>query len=158
MKSHIMKTLFTPKTLLSALLVFSLLSCSNDDDDDHNDDCNTCTTEQLETILTACSDWYIEDLERNNIDLESNYVGYFFNFSADNTVIVTWDENTANGTWTTSGTGNNINVTFNIPDFDDINTTWILDELDNDDNDNDVEVSFEIGTTDDLEFKNNTCN
>ena len=155
MKLNIINPLFTSKIFLSALLVFSLLSCSNDDDDNHNDDCNNCTTEQLETILTACSDWYIEGLERNNIDLESNYIGYNFNFYADNMVIVSWGENTANGTWTATGTGNDISVTFNIPEFDDINNTWRLDEIENT---NQVEVSFEIGTTDDLEFKNISCN
>ncbi|MBU2926671.1 hypothetical protein [Winogradskyella psychrotolerans] len=154
MKLQSMKTLFTPKTLLSAILVFSLLSCSSDDDN-HNDDCNNCTTEQLEAVLITCSDWYIEDLELSNIDLESNYVGYFFNFFTDNTITVSWDENTANGTWTATGTGNNINVTFNIPDFDDINNTWRLDEIENINN---TEVSFEISTNNDLEFKSNNCN
>ena len=154
MKSHTIKTLFTPKTLLSALLVFSLLSCSNDDDN-NDDDCNNCTTEQLEIALTTCSDWYIEDLELNNIDLKSNYIGYTFNFFTDNTVTVSRPQNTSNGTWTTSGSGNDISVTFNIPGFDDINDAWILDEIENN---NTIEVSFEIGTANDLEFKSTNCN
>lgn len=135
--------------------------CDEDDDYDYgDDDCNNCTPNQLEAVLTACSDWHIEELERNDNDLEDNYTGYFFNFFADNTLTVTWDGNTENGTWTTSGTGNNITVTFDIPGFENINATWYLDEIDNDDDDddNDVEVSFEIGDDDELEFQNNNCN
>ncbi|WP_040757266.1 hypothetical protein [Winogradskyella psychrotolerans] len=133
--------------------------CDEDDDYDYDDDdCTNCTPSQLESILTACSGWYIDELERNDTDLEDNYTGYLFNFSTDNSVTVIWTGNTANGTWTTSGNGNNITVTFDIPGFDDINTTWNLHEIDNDDDDNEVEVSFEIGDDDELEFKNDNCN
>ena len=143
--------------------------CDEDDDYDYDDDdCTNCTPSQLESILIGCSDWHIDELERNDNDLEDNYTGYLFNFFADNTVTVSWTGNTANGTWTTSETENNIIVTFDIPGFDDINDTWILHEIDNDDNDddddddddddNETEVSFEIGEDDELEFKNNNCN
>ncbi len=133
--------------------------CDEDDDYDHDDDdCTNCTPSQLESILTACSGWYIDELERNDNDLEDNYNGYLFDFFTDNTVTVTWSGNTANGTWTISGTGNNTTVTFDIPGFDDINDTWYLDEIDNDDDDNETEVSFEIGDDDELEFKNDNCN
>ncbi|TXD84278.1 hypothetical protein ESY86_06785 [Subsaximicrobium wynnwilliamsii] len=131
--------------------------CDDDDDYDYNDDdCNNCTPDQLESVLTACSDWYIDELERNDQDLEDNYSGYLFNFFADNTITVSWDGNTADGTWSASGTGNNITVTFNIPGFEDINDTWNLYEIENDDDE--VEVKFEIGDDDELDFKNDNCN
>jgi hypothetical protein len=131
--------------------------CDEDDDYDYNDDdCNDCSPNQLQTVLTACSGWYIDKLERNDEDLEDNYSGYLFNFFADNTLTVSWGSNTANGTWTASGAGNNIVVTFNISGFDDINDTWNLQEIEADDNE--VEVKFEIGDDDELEFKNDNCN
>jgi hypothetical protein len=136
--------------------------CDEDDDYDYNDDdCDNCTADQLESVLTACPDWYIDELERNDDDLEDNYSGYLFNFFEDNTVTVSWDDETASGTWSVSGTGNDMTVTFDIPGFDDINDTWNLHEIevesDDDDDDNEAEVSFEIGD-DELEFKNDNCN
>ncbi|WP_240507414.1 hypothetical protein [Winogradskyella aurantia] len=137
--------------------------CDEDDDYDYNDDdCDDCTPNQLESVLTSCADWYIDDLERNDEDLEDNYSGYLFNFFDDNTLTVTWDDETVDGTWSISGTGNNITVIFDIPGFDDINDTWNLQEIevesDDDDDDNEREVSFEIGDDDELEFKNDNCN
>ena len=132
--------------------------CDEDDDYDYNDDdCNNCTPNQLESVLLACSDWYIDDLERNDENLEDTYSGYLFNFLADNIITVTWNGNTANGTWVVDGTGNTITVTFDIPGFDDINDTWNLHEIENDD-DNEVKVKFEIGDDNELDFKNDNCN
>lgn len=145
------------------MLGFSLMSatCSSDDDDfNYGDDCNNCTSEQLESVLSACSDWYIDDLERNNSDLENNYIGYHFNFTIDNVVTVTWGNNTETGTWSVEESGNSIYVTFDILGFDDINDTWRLDDIDNDDDDDDddeFEVDFKIGN-DELEFQNANCN
>ncbi|MBF8149138.1 hypothetical protein ITJ86_04475 [Winogradskyella sp. F6397] len=147
---------------LLLMLGFSLMSatCSSDDDDfDFDDDCGNCSIERLETVLSACSDWYIDDLERNNNNLDNNYIGYRFNFSIDNGVTVTWGNNTETGTWSVEESGNSIYVTFDIPGFDDINDTWRLDDIDNDDDDDDddaFEVDFEIGD-DDLEFENENC-
>lgn len=134
--------------------------CDEDDDYDYNDDdCDDCTTDQLESVLTACPDWYIDGLERNDDDLEDNYSGYVFNFFEDNTVTVSWDNETASGTWSVSGTGNDITITFDIPGLDEINDTWNLHEIESssDGEENEVEVSFEIGD-DELEFKNDNCN
>lgn len=134
--------------------------CDEDDDYDYNDDdCDNCTPTQLESVLTACEDWYIDDLERNDQDLEDNFSGYLFNFFEDNTLTVSWDDNTETGTWSASGTGNNISVTIDIPGFDEINDTWNLHEIDVDSDDGDeAEVSLRIGDDDELEFKNDNCN
>ena len=139
--------------------------CDEDDDYDYNDDdCDSCTPDQLISVLIACSDWYIDDLERNDEDLEDNFSGYLFNFFQDNTLTVSWDDTTETGTWSASGSGNNITVIINISGFDDVNDTWNLHEIDvndddddDDDDDNETEVSFKIGD-DELEFKNDTCN
>jgi hypothetical protein len=133
--------------------------CDEDDDYDYNDDdCDDCTTEEIEAILTACPDWYIDELERNDNDLEANYTGYLFNFFEDNTVTVSWDDETASGTWTVDGSGNDMTVTFDIPGFDDINDTWNLVEIDSDDDEDYTEVDFRIGSDNELEFKNTNCN
>lgn len=134
--------------------------CDEDDDYDYNDDdCDDCTPDQLESVLTACDGWYIDDLERNDEDLEDNFTGYLFNFFNDGTVTVTWDNEQASGTWSIEGTGNDITVTFDIPGFDDINDTWNLHEIEaeSDSDGNEAEVSFEIGDDDELEFKNDNC-
>ncbi len=134
--------------------------CDEDDDYDYDDDdCDDCTPSQLESVLTGCPDWYIAGLERNDEELEGNFSGYLFNFFEDNTVTVSWDDETANGTWSVTGTGNDITVTFNIPGFDDINDTWNLYEIEvESDDDNEAEVSFQIGDDDELTFVNNNCN
>lgn len=135
--------------------------CDEDDDYDYNDDdCDDCSPNQLTSVLTACDGWYIDELERNDEDLEDNFSGYLFNFSDDGTLTVTWDNEEANGTWSIDGTGNDITVVFDITGFDDINATWNLHEIEveSDDDDNEAEVSFEIGDDDELEFKNDNCN
>ena len=132
-------------------------SCDEDDDNDYNDDdCDNCSTDLVTDILTECPNWYIDDLERNDNDLEDNYTGYFFTFNADNTVMVSWNNGaqTESGTWNASGSGNNITFDINIPGFDDINDTWNLHEVENEDND-ELEVKLRIGDDDELEFKNN---
>lgn len=130
--------------------------CDEDDDYDYNDDdCNNCTSNNLESVLTACTDWYIDDLERNDQDLTDTYTGYLFNFFEDNTITVSWGVNTANGSWSASGSGNNISVIIDIPGFDDINDSWNLHEIENA---IEVEVKLEIGDDSELDFKNDTCN
>ena len=135
--------------------------CDEDDDYDYDDDdCDDCTPNELESVLTGCPDWYIDGLEINDQELEDNFNGYLFNFSNDGTVTVSWENETASGTWTVNGTGNDITVTFDIPGFDEINDTWNLHEIElgsDDDDDNEAEVSFEIGD-DELEFNNDNCN
>ena len=57
-------------------------SCDEDDDFDYNDDdCDNCTTNQLADLITGCTNWTVDKLERNDQDLEDNYAGYQFNFA-----------------------------------------------------------------------------
>lgn len=104
--------------------------CDEDDDNDPNDDdCNNCTTQQLEDLLTGCSDWMVDKLERDDVDLEDQYVGYLFNFNSDGTLTVTDATGSFPGTWDASGEGNNITVNINIPDLPDFNDAWNLHEI-----------------------------
>lgn len=105
-------------------------TCDEDDDNDFDDDdCDNCSTNDLETIFTDCSEWTVDKLERNDNDLEDTYVGYVFEFNSDGTIIVTQGSNTNNGTWGASGSGNNITVTINITGLSDFNDSWNLHEI-----------------------------
>jgi hypothetical protein len=129
---------------------------SNDDDssdDSNDDDCNSCTISQLTDVLTACTNWYVEKLERNDSDLESNFNGYDFNFAADGTVTVASGNETYSGTWTASGNGNNIQVVLTIMDLMDIGDTWTLHEIELANGES--QVDLRIDGNDRLRFRNN---
>ena len=130
---------------LESMIVSVQNNCDEDDDYDYSDDdCDTCTLEQLNNILTAnCSDFYVKDLTRNNIDLEDSYDGYIFNFFDDNTLRVDWASVTVYGTWFASGSSNSIQVIVNIPALPDCNNTWNLHEIQ--DYNGEQKVDFTLG-------------
>ncbi|MGW9685954.1 hypothetical protein [Flagellimonas sp. 2504JD1-5] len=122
-------------------------TCDEDDDNDFNDDdCDSCTTNQLSDALTACSDWNVDKLERNDQDLEDQYTAYDFNFMADGTLNAVSNTDSFAGTWEASGSANNISVIINIPNLPDFNATWNLHEIQQGD------VDFRLGD-DRLRFK-----
>ncbi|MGZ0016527.1 hypothetical protein [Yeosuana sp. AK3] len=130
--------------------------CDEDDDFDYNDDdCDNCSTNQLTDILTGCSEWTIEDLERNDNDLEDLYEGYIVNFLTDGTLTVTYAGTIENGTWSTSGAGNNISFIIDIPTLSDFNNQWNLHEIEQ--SSSETKVDFRVGDDDELKFKSN-CN
>lgn len=117
-------------TELQSVIESAIDQCDEDDDNDHNDDdCNECTTQQLEDVLTGCSDWMVDKLERDDNDLEDQYVGYLFNFDANGTLTVDESGNQFSGTWESTGDGNDITVTINIPNLPDFNDAWNLHEI-----------------------------
>lgn len=117
-------------TELQSVIEGAIDQCDEDDDNDFNDDdCDECTTQQLEDVLTGCSDWMVDKLERDDIDLEDQYVGYLFNFDANGTLTVDESGNQFSGTWESTGEGNNITVTINIPNLPDFNDAWNLHEI-----------------------------
>jgi len=104
--------------------------CDEDDDNDWNDDdCNNCTDNQLVDVLTSCTNWMVDKLERNDNELEDIYVGYLFEFLNNGTLSVTSGGNLFSGTWDATGTGNNITVTINVIGLSDFNDSWILHEI-----------------------------
>lgn len=127
---------------------------SNDDSSSSNDDndCNSCTVEKLTEVLTACEDWFVDKLGRNDNDLEGNFTGYDFNFSADGTVTATSGTDTFSGTWEASGSGNNIQVVLTISDLSDIGDTWTLHEIELENGES--KVDLRINGEDRLRFKN----
>lgn len=105
-------------------------SCDEDDDYDYNDDdCNDCSLDYFNAVITACTDWYVDKLERGSQSLEEFYVGYDFNFAGDGSVAVTEGANTYAGTWSSSGSGNSITVTLDIPALPDFTNAWLLNEV-----------------------------
>jgi hypothetical protein len=131
--------------------------CDEDDDYDYNDDdCNDCDTNQLEAILTGCSDWYVDKLERYGNDYDDVYDGYLFNFFNDGTISVLQDTNTVYGTWESSGSANNILVVINIPDLPYCNNNWYLHEIEQ--YSGETKVDLRVGDDDRLRYENNNCN
>ena len=127
---------------------------SNDDSssDSNDDDCNSCTVSQLTDVLTECSNWFVEKLERNDSDLEGNYNGYDFNFDSDGSLTVISGNNTYQGTWEASGSGNNIQIVLSITDLMDIEDTWTLHEIELANGES--QVDMRIDGNDRLRFRN----
>jgi hypothetical protein len=131
-------------------------TCDEDDDYDYNDDdCNNCTPNQLETILTNCSNWAVDKLERNGIDYDDAYAGYVFNFLNDGTVTAVYNSNNYSGTWLTSGSGNDIEVNINIPTLPLCNNNWRLHEIQ--EVTGESKVDLRVGGDDRLRYES-TCN
>ena len=126
--------------------------CDEDDDYDYNDDdCEDCTVELLTEALTGCDEWYVDELERDDMDLQDEYDGFFFSFSEDGTLVVTDGVDEFEGSWSAEGEGEELFMIIDIPGLDDFNEVWLVDEIDADDDS--PEVDLEIGDDDELEFK-----
>ncbi len=131
-------------------------TCDEDDDNNYNDDdCNECTTTQLTSYLTGCQDWIVDRLRRDDSSNTENYYDdYVFNFYTDGTVISTFSIWTYEGTWTASGSANNIIVVIDIPTLPDCNNEWTLHEIE--ENPNETKVDFRLGE-DQIRYVND-CN
>ena len=128
-------------------------SCDEDDDNDYNDDdCDNCTTDDLEAIFASCMNWYVDEFEVNDNHIEDQFNGYIFNFASDGSITVTENSNTITGTWSVSGSGNNIDFTIDIPDLPDFNGTWDLHEIEQESGE--AEFELYMGNSE-LEFKSN---
>lgn len=127
--------------------------CDEDDDYDYNDDdCNNCNPSELTTLLTQCSNWTVDKLKRNDIDYDDVYEGYIFNFFNDGTISVSWSSTTVYGTWSTSGTGNNIIVVIDIPALPYCNNNWHLHEIEQ--SSGETKIDLRVGDDDRLRYEN----
>ena len=126
---------------LTAVILSAIDACDEDDDNDSDDDdCNDCSTSDLEDILTSCDDWMVDKLERNDEDLEDNYVSYLFNFETGGVITVNQGSTEFPGTWAATGSGNSIDVTIDIPSLPDFNDVWNLHEIEVDNDDTQVDL------------------
>lgn len=115
--------------------------CDEDDDNDYNDDdCDSCDTEQLTDVLTGCDDWYVDKLERNDMDLEDEYTGFLFSFTESGDIEVTDGVDIFQGSWESTGSGNDIVVSINVPELPDFNDEWNLHEIEQEGDDNEVDL------------------
>lgn len=108
---------------------WSITMAGSDNGFSANDDCANCTTAQLTDILTTCSNWYIDKLERNDEDLEENFSEFLFNFYADGSINAENASNAYSGSWESSGNGNNISVIFTLTGVSEIEEIWTLHEI-----------------------------
>ncbi len=131
-------------------------TCDEDDDYDYDDDdCNECTIAQLTSYLTGCQNWIVDRLRRDDSsNTESYYDDYYFNFYADGTVISTFFIWTYEGTWTATGSANNIVVVIDIPTLPDCNNEWTLHEIE--ENPDGTRIDFRLGE-DQIRYVND-CN
>ncbi len=91
--------------------------CDEDDDNDFNDDdCEDCNVELLTDILVSCEDWFVEDMERDDMDLQDEYDGFFFSFSEDGTIVVTDGVDEFEGSWSAEGEGEELFMIIDIPE------------------------------------------
>ncbi|WP_198658923.1 hypothetical protein [Winogradskyella tangerina] len=119
-------------------------TCDEDDDNDFDDDdCDNCSTNDLDAIFSDCEELTVDKLERNDEDLEDNYVGYVFKFNSDGSIVVTQGMNIFNGSWSASGSGNNISVTIDVTGLSDFNDTWNLHEIEEEPGE--VKVDLRLG-------------
>jgi hypothetical protein len=91
-------------------------------------------------------------LERNDQDLEEQYEGYLFDFNADGTLEVTSGTGTFDGTWEAEGTANEITMTISIPDLEDFNASWRVQEIEREDDESEIELTM---GDDELSFETN---
>jgi hypothetical protein len=149
-------TILTTNTLneLESTINTYISSCDEDDDYDYSDDdCDNCTTENLIEALVNCDNWEVKDLERDNINYDDFYNNYNFNFLINNTVVSVWNSNTYYGTWTVTGSGNNITVIIDIPLLPLCNNNWILHEIQ--DYDGETKVDLRVQGIDKLRYVKN---
>ncbi len=118
--------------------------CDEDDDNDyHDDDCTGCTTQLITGILTACPNWWIDELDRNNTDLSDNYENYYLHFLSNGTLNVTYNSQTYIGQWQAQQSGNQIVLQINITDLADLSGNWQVEKIENDTQEKKLKLSID---------------
>ena len=141
---------------LETTIVNYIYDCDEDDDFDYNDDdCNNCNPFELIDLLISCPDWRVDKLERNDHDYDEVYEGYLFNFYDGGAIEVSWDLTTVYGTWSATGTGNDITVSIDIPSLPYCNLDWRLHEIEI--GSSETKIDLREGDDDRLRYYN-TCN
>ena len=126
---------------------------TNDEDEGNDNYCNNCTADVINDALLNCTNWVLDELELNNIYAHSQYNGYTFTFNSDGSVVVKNSNNEINGTWSSTGTGNNVTIVITLSSLIDINGSWNLKEIDQENGLK--EIKFKKQNGDELSFKSN---
>lgn len=109
-------------------------ACDEDDDYDFNDD--DPTQQQIVDILSSCSDWIVEQLERTDNELEDNYSGFLFNFLNDGNILIQANNTSYSGTWSIIETAGSVKLNIYIAELPDFNGEWTVNEIEQDESDN----------------------
>jgi hypothetical protein len=126
---------------------------TNDNDEGNDNYCNNCNANALNDILLNCTNWVLDELELNNIYAHSQYNGYTFTFNSNGSVIAKNSNNSINGTWSSTGTGNNVTIVITLSSLTDINGTWNLKEIEQENGQKQIQFKKQNG--DELTFKSN---
>ncbi|NJB71349.1 hypothetical protein GGR42_001811 [Saonia flava] len=126
--------------------------CDENDNNDFKEDCTDCTIDDISNLWSSCSEWRVDKLNRNKVNLMPIYKSFLFDFQEDGTIRAISDTDTFIGTWIASGSGNNINVIIDIPNLPDFNGTWTLKEMGNPTDNGKKKVEFSLDS-DSLRFK-----
>ncbi len=105
-------------------------ACDEDDDNDFDDDnCNDCTVEQLQAAFAGCPDFGVNKFSLNGENLKSQYDDLAFDFQEDGNVSATSDTENFSGTWSATGSGNDIILVIDITNLDDFNLQWTVNRI-----------------------------
>jgi len=126
---------------LEAAIETAIDDCDEDDDnDDDDDDCEDCDIEEIEGLLIECPEWMVDKLERNDQDLEDNYVGYEFDFQENDVLEVDFNGTIFTGTWDIFDNGDEIEVEIDLPQLTDFNDNWILHEFEEEEDETQIDL------------------
>ncbi|NAY92395.1 hypothetical protein GTQ34_10730 [Muricauda sp. JGD-17] len=104
--------------------------CDEDDDNDFDDDnCNDCTVEQLQEAFAGCADFGVNKFSLDGENLKSQYDDLAFSFEEDGNLTAASETEVFLGTWSASGSGNDILVVIDIPSLNDFNAAWNLNRI-----------------------------
>lgn len=123
--------------------------------DEHDGENNISEDEkEFSTLIIQCS-WNIDEFEKNDQHLESQFDGYKFTFNEDGSAIATNASGTIySGIWTINLTSSDLKFTIQFDDFSIISHTWELKEINHEDDGDIIDLSYE---EDELKFKQ-VCN
>jgi hypothetical protein len=139
---------------LESVIEIAKDDCDEDDDNDFNDDdCGDCSTDQFLEVWAGCSEWKAHKFKINREKLNEQYNDLLFNFQNDGAVLAVSDSENFVGTWSASGSGNNVTLNIAIPGLDDFNAIRNLKEIKQ--KSDEVDVRLYMGE-DELHFQS-TC-
>jgi len=105
-------------------------SCNEDDNNDFDDDdCDDCNPTKLEEAFLICNSWRIAALKLNDENKKPMYRTYRFDFRTDGALEVTEGNNTIMGNWSAEGVANDITVEITLPELENLNGSWKLNEI-----------------------------
>ncbi|MFT5862686.1 MAG: hypothetical protein ACI828_001336 [Flavobacteriales bacterium] len=126
-----------------------------DDDDDldfNDDDSVTLSEEEFVDVITQCG-YFIEKLTIDGSSFEDDLEGYHFEFyDYENTVTACIGTLLSVGTWEVTTINDNLRLSIDIPDMDNINRNWIVHRFESGSN-----ISFDLRLGEDILDFNMDC-